>query len=69
MEVTWYNEKDNTLYILTSAIKPKGLSMKKGIEYMNKPYKERIAESPYREEIEKELLKHPNCKISEYMNA
>ena len=69
MKITIYNEKENTLYILTSAIKPNGLSLKQGVEYMKKPYFERIEASPYKEQILAELEKHPNCKISEFCGA
>lgn len=79
-EITMYNEKENTLYILSDVIlpeKPKGqLSreqlkkvMEERREYFKKSYEERIALSSYREEIMKEIEKHPNCKISEYCNA
>lgn len=67
--ITWYNEKRNTLYILTEAITPENLKREGLREYLSKPYTERIAESPYKIQIEKELKKHPGCKISEYTNS
>ena len=68
MKLSNYNQKRNTLYILTEAILPKNLHGKELRDYMSKPYSERIAESPYREQIEDEIKKYPNCIISEYTN-
>lgn len=72
MKITEFDEKRNTLYILTDVIMcdTKGLSMKeksKAIQdYFNLSYEERINRSQYKDEILKEIKKHPNCQISEY---
>lgn len=67
MKITMWNEKENTLYIRTEAIMKAGLGFSEGLAYMKKPYEERIADSPYREEIRSELSKHPGCTVSEFM--
>lgn len=67
MKLTWFDDRQNCLYIHSDAITKKLGSHSAEIEYMQKPYTERIAESPYREAIEKEIAKHPGCKIGEYI--
>ena len=67
MKITMWNEKENTLNIRTEAIMKAGLGFREGLAYMKKPYEERIADSPYREEIRNELSKHPGCTVSEFM--
>ena len=72
MRLTWFIEKDNTLYINTDAIMcdTKGMSPKERSSalssYFKLSYEERIEKSPYKNEIKKELAKHPGCDISEF---
>lgn len=72
MKLTEYDERTNTLYILTDAIMcdTKGLTFKEHCAAMNKhfklSYEERIEQSKYKDQIKAEIAKHPNCKISEY---
>lgn len=75
MKLTTFDEKKNTLYINSDAILPDTTGMnflehcKKYDEWFAKSYKERIELSPYKELIEEELAKHPDCKISEFLMA
>lgn len=71
MKHTMYDEKRNTLYILTSDIMPKnGKEWKKA---WSMSYKERIekfcTDKDVRNEIERELENHKGCKISEFTTA
>lgn len=72
MEITEFEEKENTLYILTEAIMCDltGMTYKERRKAMEKhfslSYEERIELSPYKEQIKAEIAKHPNCKVSEF---
>ena len=72
MKLVEYNERTNTLYILTDAIMCdiSGMTVKERVAAMTKhfalSYEERIEQSKYKDQIKAEIAKHPNCKISEY---
>lgn len=73
MNVTIFNEKENTLYILTDAIMcdTKGMTKQEARKARNEhfklSYEWRIELSKYKEQIKAEIAKHPNCEISEYI--
>ena len=74
----WYSWKTNTLFINSNAILPDttGMTMKERVR-ANKAafalsYEERIeryATEQQKLEIRKALEEHPNCNISEFINA
>lgn len=70
MEITWYDQKSNTLYIHTKEILPKGkLSLNEHMKCMSLSYQERISKFASKEakaEIEKAINEHKGCIISEY---
>ena len=68
MRITYFNEKQNVLYINTNLITKRGRTINETLKYFDKPYSERINESQYKEQINEELKKHPGCKISEFMD-
>lgn len=71
MGITRFSEKDNTLYICTDAIIPKGVKPSELRIAMRESYEDRIkkyATQADRAEIEKELKAHEGCSISEYMD-
>ncbi len=74
MKVAYFDEHDNTVYILTDAIMcdTKDMTYKERAIAMNKhfalSYEERIELSPYKDQIKAVIAEHPNCKISEYIN-
>ena len=72
MQLTQYDERTNTLYILTDAIMCNldGLTIKERAAAIRKhfalSYEERIEQSKYKNQIKAEIAKHPNCKLSEF---
>lgn len=56
----------NTLAIHSDAITPNDLRISEALAWMRRPYEERIAESPYRDQINAEIAKHPGCKFTEF---
>lgn len=72
MEKFDYDSKNNILYINTEIIMcdTTGLTFKERTQaimnYFKLSYEERINLSAYKEEILKEMAKHPHCKISEF---
>jgi len=66
MQLVKYIERDNTLYINSDAITKRFPTLNEGLAYMRKPYAERIAESPYKAQIEAEIVKYEGCKLSEF---
>ncbi len=75
MKIVDFDEKENTVYILTETIMcdTKNMTYKERVIAMNKhfalSYDERIELSPYKEQIKAEIAKHPGCKISEFTDA
>ena len=57
---------NNTLAIHSDAITPNDLFGAHAVAWMRRPYSERIEESPYRDQINAEIIKHPNCKLTEF---
>lgn len=64
-----YSKKENCLYINSNALCPDFPTLLQEIEYMRKPIMERINESPYRAEIQREAAKHPGCSLSEFVEG
>lgn len=60
---------NNTLAIHSDAITPNNLPIHLAIDWMHKPYAERIAASPYRDIINAEIAKHPNCTLTEFIDG
>ena len=71
MRHTMFDEKSNTLFIETDVIMPKSQKEYTYKEAFKMSYMERIdafcTDPTIKEEINAELIKHPNCKISEFM--
>ena len=61
-----YYPHNNTLAIHSDAITPSDLFGAHAVAWMRRPYAERIEESPYRDQINAEILKHPNCTLTEF---
>lgn len=64
-----YYPHNNTLAIHSDAITPNDLRITEAIAWMRRPYAERIAESPYRDQINAEIAKHPDCKLTEFIDG
>lgn len=61
-----YYPHNNTLAIHSDAITPNNLPIHLTLDWMHKPYAERIEASPYRDAINAEIAKHPNCTLTEF---